>query len=390
MSDPEDDDSKKIRLALARGSTRSIAPRSVELPPLPTAPRRRPGRVFGGIADAAPAVYGAAFVLAMSCLVAIGYLAPGALSDDPTSPGPSVKSGALQKFATAPGRSPSAPPLDPLQADEVIASLIDRLETTIAQGSLGAGPEDQVATLCNRILELMTSASHDGFKMVITMLDRFAATATAAAAAGRFEEARRLEQYSHLQCNSAPTAAAGFAGTNPNGAPFQQGETALAQALHPTAAGQPGAAGENDQPISFPQLAAPAAPDAVPDQPVDVTQRAQLAMVPDGAAAPVAADLPAFAPIRVVLTFARDDAARVERMAAIRQVLRTAEVEVADRVGVDAQHPRPGIGYYFQSDRDAAVGVSRRLEPLLGAVEPVVLQLRGRVPSPGTIEIAVP
>src|ERR1700730_10590377 len=387
MSDPEDDDSKKIRLALTRGSTRSIAPRSVQLPPLPTAPRQ-PGRVFGGIADGV--VYGAAFVLAISSLVAIGYLAFLALPNDPTSPGPSVKSGALQKLATAPGSSPSAPPLDPRQADEVIASLIDLLETTIAQGSLGAGPEDQVATLCKRITELRTSASLHGLKMVITMPDRFAVTATAAAAAGRFEEAHRLEQYSHFRCNSAPTGAAGFAGSNPNGAPFQQGETALAQALPPTAAGQPGAAGENDQPISFPKLAAPTAPDAATDEPVDVTQRAQLAMVPDEAAAPVAAHLPAFAPIRVVLTFARDDAARIARMAAILQVLRAAEVEVADLVAVDAQHPRPGIGFYFQSDRDAAVGVSRRLEPLLGALEPVVLQLRGRVPSPGTIEIAVP
>jgi hypothetical protein len=111
-------------------------------------------------------------------------------------------------------------------------------------------------------------------------------------------------------------------------------------------------------------------------------------MIPDGAA-PVAADLPAVAPVRVVLTFARNDAARAERAAAIRQALVAAHVEVADLVAVDAQRPRPGIGYYFRSDRDAAVGVSRRLEPLLGAVEPVVLQLRGRIP-PGTIEIAVP
>jgi hypothetical protein len=257
----------------------------------------------------------------MSCLVTIGYFAFFDFSDDPTqSSAPTVKPGALQKFAAESDRSPSAP-LDPRQTNKVIASLIDQ--------------------------------------------------ATAAAAAGRFEEADLLE-------NAARQAA--LAGAYPNGAPLQEVETALTPALPPS---------KTDQPILVPKLTAPLAPDAAPDQPVDVTQRAQMAMVPDGAAAPVAADLPPFAPIRVVLIFARDNPARAERSAAIRQALMDAEVEVAEVAAVDAQHLRKGIGYYFRSDRDAAIGVSRRLEPLLGAVEPVVLQLRGRVP-PGTIEIAVP
>jgi hypothetical protein len=324
------DDSNKNRSALARASATSIAPLSVQIPPLPTTPRPL-GRVSGRISHRLPVAFEAALVLAMSCLVTIGYFTFFAFSDDPTqSSAPAVESGALQKFAAAPDRSPSAP-LDPRQTHEVITSLIDQ--------------------------------------------------ATAAAAAGRFEEAGRLEQAA-LQ--------AAHAGVN---APSQQVETALAQALPPsesaTAAGQSETGGKTDQPILFPKLAAPAAPDAVPNQPVDVTQRAQMAMVPDGAAALVAADLPAFAPIRVVLIFARNNVARAERTAAIREALMGAEVEVANLVAVDAQRPRPSIGYYFRSDRDAAVGVCRRLEPLLGAVEPVLLQLRGRVP-PGTIEIAVP
>jgi hypothetical protein len=271
----------------------------------------------------------------MSCLVTISYVACLvflAFSDDATqSSAPAVRSGVQQEFAAAPGRSPSAP-LDPRQTDNVIASLIDQ--------------------------------------------------ATAAAAAGRFEEARLLEQAAHQ---------AARAGVNHNGASSPQVETALAQALPPsesaTAADRPETVGKTDQPILFPKLAAPAPPDAVPDQPVNVTQRAQVAMVPDGASAPAAADLPAFAPIRAVLTFARDNVGRAERTAAIRQALMDAEVEVSDLAAVDAQRPRPSIGYYFQSDRHIAVDVSRRLEPLFGAIEPIVLQLRGRVPAPGTIEI---
>ena len=327
------DDSNRNHRALARASPPSKAPLSVQLPALP-ATAWRLGRVAGRIAQRLPVAYVAALVLAMSCLVTVGYFAFFDFSDDPTqSSAPAVKPGALQKFAAASDRSPSAP-LDPRQTNKIIASLIDQ--------------------------------------------------ATAAVAAGRFDEADRLEEAARQ---------AARAGAYANGAPSQEVETALTQALplseSATAAGQPETAGKTDQPILVPKLTAPLAPDAVPDQPADVTQRAQMAMVPDVAAAPVAADLPAFAPIRVVLIFAADNLARAERTAAILQALMDAEVEFAEVAPVDAQRLRKGIGYYFRSDRDAAVGVSRRLEPMLGAVEPVLLKLRSRVP-PGTIEIAVP
>jgi hypothetical protein len=373
----------------ASANTPSIAPQSVELPPMVLA-QWRLGRLLGAIAHAAPAVV----VIAMSCLVIIGYLAFLAFPDDPRqSPAPAVKSGALQEFAGGAGPSLSAPPLDPRRTDEVIAALIDKAETAIAQGSFGSGPDNDVGMLLDRVGTLAANASPVGRKLVMGIPERFSADALAAAAAGRIEEARRLEQFSHFRVIAPPTAPAGFAGANPKDAPPQQAETALAQAVLPRSsappAGQRDAADETDRPILFPKVAAPAALDALPDQPVAATPQAQVAMVLNGAA-PVAADLPALAPIRVVLTFARDNAARVERAAAIRQSLVGTAVEVADLDTVDAQGPRPGIGYYFRSDHDAAVGVSRRLERLLGAVEPVVLPLRGRVPSPGTIEIAIP
>jgi WD40 repeat protein len=108
------------------------------------------------------------------------------------------------------------------------------------------------------------------------------------------------------------------------------------------------------------------------------------------AATPPVAGLPTLAPVRVVLNVARDDAGHARRAADIRQVLAAAGLEVADRVPVDAHRRAPSIGYYFQSDRNAAAEVSHVLEPLLGAVAPVAIRKRASIPEPGTVEIAVP
>lgn len=104
--------------------------------------------------------------------------------------------------------------------------------------------------------------------------------------------------------------------------------------------------------------------------------------------------LPTLAPVRVVLNVAQDDIGRAGRAENIRQALVSAGLEVARFVPVDphgsGHGSGPSIGYYFQSDRKAAAGVSRALEPLLGVVHPVALRMHGTVPEPGTIEIAVP
>ena len=104
----------------------------------------------------------------------------------------------------------------------------------------------------------------------------------------------------------------------------------------------------------------------------------------------VTAGLPALAPVRVVLNVARDDGSRARRSVDIQRALATAGLEVSDLVPVDARQPGPSIGYYFQSDRNAAAEVSHLLQPLLGAVDPVALRMRGSIPEPGTIEIALP
>jgi hypothetical protein len=111
---------------------------------------------------------------------------------------------------------------------------------------------------------------------------------------------------------------------------------------------------------------------------------------PDGAAVRVVAGLPTLAPVRVILNVARDDSGRAWRSADIQRALAAAGLEVSDLVPADPQQPGPSIGYYFQSDRNAAAEVSHLLEPLLGAVDPVVLRKRGSIPEPGTIEVAIP
>jgi hypothetical protein len=191
----------------------------------------------------------------------------------------------------------------------------------------------------------------------------------------------------------------------PSAAPDQNVDVAppaiLAKAA-PTATDDPtalsaeqlGAAGNGDRAALSPNAAAPAPPSAAPDQNVDVAPLAILAKAaptaPDGAAARVVAGLPKLAPVRVILNVARDDSGRARRSADIRQALAAAGLEVADHIPVDAQRPGPSIGYYFQSDRNAAAEVSHLLEPLLGAVDPVAIRKRGSIPEPGTIEIAIP
>jgi hypothetical protein len=154
------------------------------------------------------------------------------------------------------------------------------------------------------------------------------------------------------------------------------------------AAGKAQATAKTDQQIVVPNIVGPAsAPETTLGPWVTGTLKPQGTAVQGEAAT---ADLPVFAPSRVVLTYPRNDKAAAERTTALRQALTAAKVEVVKVEAVDASRPTPGIGYYFRSDHDAAVDVSHRVQPLLGPVEPALLELRGKVPPPGTVEIAVP
>ena len=432
--------------ALGRAATRPTHVRNVE--PVAASPRDY------GIAR--PAVYAAAGLVAMGCVAAIGYIAFPAFSAGPTPPHiPSVNSAAPQEFLAPSDRSQSSAQLDPRQTGEVVDPLIDELVDAVASGSV-------------EFADLEASVTPDALKLLIATPDRFATRASAAAAAGRVDEARRLEQFARLaysargrpdlltaskqrssqsllRATSGVSAASAIGdpprqseaeqtGVPPNGsalsaeqldaagngdraasspnavapappsaAPDQDIEgsrPAVPATAGPTAppaalsAEQPGAAGNRDRAALSPDAAAPAAPVAAPDQngdaapPVIMARAAPTA--PDGPTAPLVAGLPTLAPVRVVLNVARDDIRRAGRAAEIQQALIAAGLGVAELVPVDAQRSGPSIGYYFQSDRNAAAGVSHLLEPLLGAVDPVVLRKRGSIPEPGTIEIAIP
>jgi hypothetical protein len=200
----------------------------------------------------------------------------------------------------------------------------------------------------------------------------------------------------------------------------EQAAPAAAQAQKPEAEQMPPAEAEAPEPKTVeqtapveaqapkPEVAEQAAPAESQAQKPEATERAapaesqppkpqapeQVATARQEASSPVPAatelELPALAPVRVVLSVSRDDAGHHRSAADIRQALAAAGLEVADHVPVDAQRSGPSIRYYFQSDRSAAAEVSHLLEPLLGAVAPVAIRKRTSTPEPGTIEIAIP
>jgi KTSC domain len=282
----------------ARASAPTAAPQSVPHPSrVPNRWRLRRG--IGGIAR--PAGYRAVGVLAMSCLAVIGYIAFLAFADNPTfPPNPSLKSGARQEFAARSDLSLEPVQLDPRQTDEVIDALIDKVVDAVAQGSFGLGSEDKVGPLVERIVTLTANASPDGLKLVIAMPDRFAARASAAAAAGRVDEAGRLQQFLGLAVphttrsdslttsnqtdrsfQSQHTAMPDGSNTSAVGGPSQQVEIALSPALPASgsaiSAGQLGAADNPDRAALSPNVAAAAPPNVAPDQGVDATWPTQLA-----------------------------------------------------------------------------------------------------------------
>jgi hypothetical protein len=167
-----------------------------------------------------------------------------------------------------------------------------------------------------------------------------------------------------------------------NSAPLDSSSSLSAQ--------QPGAAGDRDRAPLSSKVAAPTPPSTFAERNVDRPPPAMLAeaapTTPGDHEAQVAVALPALAPVRVVLNVARGG---LSHAADILHALVAAGLQT-DLVPVDVRRPTPSIGYYFQSDRNVAVGVSHLLAPLLGAVDPVALRIRGSTPEPGTIEIAVP
>jgi hypothetical protein len=385
---------------------------------------------------ARPAIRAAVALVAMSSLAAIGYVAFVAFIDPTLSLILSLNSDAPQRFLAPSNPSQSLAQLGRKQSGGAINPLIDETVDAAASGSV-----ELTSTLMKRVAKLESSASPERQILMLALQDRLAERIDAAVAAGRFDEARRLEQVFRLASSaigkldplaasnqgpvqSPPTttpnasssgseqvgAAAGrdravlsanAAAPAPlSAAPEQNVNGAspamLAKAAPPDSPGalsaeQPSAAGNGDHLTLSPNAAVPAPPSVASEQNGNEASPAIPAKAepttPGDPKARVVTDLPTLAPVRVVLNVARGN---VGRGADVQRALVAAGVQIAGLVPVDARRSTPSIGYYFQSDRNSATGVSQLLKPLLGVVDPVALRIHESMPEPGTIEIAIP
>ena len=406
---------------------------------------------------ARPAIRAAVALVAMSSLAAIGYVAFVAFIDPTLSLILSLNSDAPQRFLAPSNPSQSLAQLGRKQSGGAINPLIDETVDAAASGSV-----ELTSTLMKRVAKLESSASPERQILMLALQDRLAERIGAAVAAGRFDEARRLEQVFRLASSaigkldplaasnqgpvqSPPTTTPNASDAAASGDPAQQREIApplrsppsgseqvgaaagrdravlsanaaapaplsaapeqnvngaspamLAKAAPPDSPGalsaeQPSAAGNGDHLTLSPNAAVPAPPSAASEQNGDEASPAILAKAepttPGDPKARVVTDLPTLAPVRVVLNVARGN---VGRGADVQRALVAAGVQIAGLVPVDARRSTPSIGYYFQSDRNSATGVSQLLKPLLGVVDPVALRIHESMPEPGTIEIAIP
>jgi hypothetical protein len=246
------------------------------------------------------AAQAAAGLTAVGCLAAIGYVALPAVSDGlfrRTIP-PSTAASPQALMAPA-DRSQSPARLLQKQAGGVADQLIDALADAVANG-----PAESVAVLIERIADLEASASPDGLRLVAAMPDRFAARAIAAAAAGRLDEARRLEQVllltyparvrPDLLVASNPKSFPAPPASTPGGGDARApggpaGRPEIPQSFAAPLAESIDKAGVDDRGTASPHAAAPSAPSAAPDRmgaaPAIVAQAAPMA--PEAAPRPL-------------------------------------------------------------------------------------------------------
>ncbi len=90
---------------------------------------------------------------------------------------------------------------------------------------------------------------------------------------------------------------------------------------------------------------------------------------------------------RVVLQYPRGDAHGEARASLAAQALRAGGLDSAAPVAVIRPSVRPGIGYYFLDDRDAAQEVARRLAGIANPGPVEELPMPSEPPAPGTIEV---
>jgi hypothetical protein len=132
-------------------------------------------------------------VTSMICLAAIGFIAFPDLTDSTFPPIRSLNSAVPTRFLAPSGPSQSLAPVGPGQTNEAVDPLIDETVDAVANGSA-----ELTSTMLERIAKLEASGSSDRFGLTLALADRLAARAGTAAAAGRIDEAQRLEQVFRL------------------------------------------------------------------------------------------------------------------------------------------------------------------------------------------------
>lgn len=101
------------------------------------------------------------------------------------------------------------------------------------------------------------------------------------------------------------------------------------------------------------------------------------------------AALPSGASIRVVVTYARGDAAALQRSQDLARTLRANGVTVTDPYPVAQKDSQPSIRYYFAEDEGAAGAIASRLGADYGSPSRFRFSSRDGMPRPGTIEVDV-
>lgn len=124
---------------------------------------------------------------------AIGFIAFPDFTDPTLPPIRSPNSAAPMRFLAPSSSRQSLASVGPRQTNEAVDPLIDKTVDAVANGSA-----ELTSTMLERIAKLGANGSSDGFKLTLALADRLAARAGAAAAAGRIDEAQRLEQVFRL------------------------------------------------------------------------------------------------------------------------------------------------------------------------------------------------
>jgi hypothetical protein len=142
----------------------------------------------------------------------------------------------------------------------------------------------------------------------------------------------------------------------------------------------------------LPAISAPPETPLPDEAPAGAPQAEAVAAVSEASAAvsvakAVAAALPGAVPAHVVVVFTRGDDGAKAAAETLTARLRAEGFAIAEPTPVGRQHPLAAVTYFYSEDRDAAVSVAQRLDPVPGPVLTAATPSQP-LPRPGTVQIA--